>query len=80
MNKMIEHTSKRVYTVTLIWNGDAYWHMYRCPDCANYLIQYQGELVRENVGISPHNLPFMIQCSNKNCKRKVQFIATVREA
>jgi len=50
-------------------------HPFFCPDCRNMLMSYTGEIVSiVPGGIQIHTPTSIIQCQNRNCGKKFQFV------
>ena len=70
---------KRVYTVFTVGSEDTRWKMYHCPDCRNPIAQYKGDAIMEVPGEAPEAYPFMVQCKNPKCGRKVLFKSSTEQ-
>lgn len=59
-------------------NGDRRFHPFYCSDCRNIVCKHNGEVVMIAPGMSVQNLPtVVVECSNANCRRRYQFVASV---
>lgn len=76
-SKRVQVIKKYVTTVTLIKPndglGDNGLHIFNCPDCKNPVLQYRGEIASILPGFTPVELPIIVQCSNRDCRRKYSF-------
>lgn len=66
-----------VTTIYLVRNDDPYLRPFFCPDCRNMILQYGGEVARIVPDQTSTNLPIVVQCRNRDCGRKYQFISFV---